>query len=105
MPMRGQKWLNGATYLSDADRQLVADAVAECKRAFPEFANTVGVRCPAYIGEPHPIASVTYGPGGCSLYRSVYRPSVTLEHTNPQGARFTASEPDTVAILARAACI
>lgn len=71
--MRGQKWLDGADYLSDADRELIADKVAECKRAFPELARTVGVRPPAYTGEPHPIASVTYDRGGCSLYGCVYR--------------------------------
>lgn len=73
MPMRGQRWLDQASYLTAADRRKVAATVKQCQAAFPEHARTVGVRPPAYIGEPHPIASVTYGPGGSHLYGSVYR--------------------------------
>lgn len=70
--MRGAKWLREATYLTDADRDLVLAVVAECKRAHPEDVRTVGVRCPSYIGEPHPIATVIYGPGQ-RIYQSVHR--------------------------------
>lgn len=70
--MRGAKWLREATYLSDEDAERVMAAVAAAKRAFPEYARTVGVRPPSYIGEPHPIAVVIYGPGQ-AIYQSVYR--------------------------------
>lgn len=70
--MRGGKWLTEAEYLTDADRAAVMAAVAECKRAWPEHSRTVGVRCPSYIGEPHPIATIIYGPGQ-HIYRSVWR--------------------------------
>lgn len=72
--LKGLKWLNGAEYLTEEDRRAVLDVVAEAKRAFPEYARTVGIRCPCYIGEPHPIATVIYGPGQ-RIYRSVYRPN------------------------------
>ncbi len=70
--MRGKKWLEGCTYLTDADRQRVYDRVEEAKRAFPEHARTVGIRCPSYIGEPHPYAIIEYGPGR-RIYAAVYR--------------------------------
>lgn len=72
MAMRGAKWLHGATYLTDTDRDRVMAVVAECKLAYPEHARTVGVRCPSYIGEPHPIAVVDYGPGR-RIYSAVHR--------------------------------
>jgi hypothetical protein len=82
--MRGQRWLDGATYLTPADRAAVMAEVERARAALreqeragcgaPGFGpRSVGVRCPAYIGEPAPIATVTYGPGGCSIWRSVYR--------------------------------
>ena len=72
MAMRGAKWLREASYLTDEDHDAILRAVADCKRAYPQHARTVGVRCPSYIGEPHPIATVDYGPGR-RIYTSVYR--------------------------------
>ncbi len=71
--MRGAKWLREADYLTDADRALVMESVERAKLCFPEHARTVGVRPPAYIGEPHPIATVDYGPTRL-IFESVYRP-------------------------------
>lgn len=73
--MRGAKWMNEASYLTDDDRFKIMQKVEEC-RTYCEHAlvplNTVGVRCPTYIGEPHPIAIVEYGPGR-AIWASVYR--------------------------------
>lgn len=77
--MKGAKWLNNASYLTDADRAKVMAVVDECKAAYP--GERVGVRPPAYIGEPHPIATVIYGPGEL-IFRSVYR-----EAYKPQSIR------------------
>lgn len=77
--MRGAKWFNSLEYLSDSDIALVLAEVERAKetvKTFPDgdaLARTIGVRAPAYIGEPHPIVSITYGPGGGSLFGSVYR--------------------------------
>ena len=71
--MRGAKWFNGITYISDEDRRLVLRAVETAKQCVEDPRN-VGVRPAAYIGEPHPIVSITHGPGGSRLYGCVHRP-------------------------------
>jgi hypothetical protein len=76
--MRGAKWFNEATYFSDDDRRKVIRAVETAKQCCDASdkrygPRTVGVRVPSYIGEPHPIASITYGPGGSRLHGCVYR--------------------------------
>lgn len=75
--MRGAKWFNGITYISDDDRRKVIRAVEEAKRCCepsgPYGPRSVGVRVASYIGEPHPIVSITYGPGGSRLHGCVYR--------------------------------
>lgn len=76
---RGAKWLREADYLTDADRDLIMDEVAKCAEMMRRMGEahliaTIGVRAPAYTGEPHPIAAITYGPGGGSLYGFAYRP-------------------------------
>lgn len=70
--MRGAKWWNSVTYVSDEDRRKVIAAVETAKRCVDD-PRTVGVRVPAYIGEPHPILAITHGPGGSRLYGCVYR--------------------------------
>jgi len=68
--MRGSKWMREATYLTDADRAKIARTVEFAIAAGHE---SVGVRPASYCGEPAPIAVVTHGPGGCSIYQAVYR--------------------------------
>lgn len=72
--MRGAKWFNGASYISDKDRALVIERVRMAK-ACPGLPDprTVGVRVASYIGEPHPICIITHGPGGSRIWESVHR--------------------------------
>lgn len=76
--IRGLKWLKGASYISDADRERVLAVVEECKKAHPEHARTVGIRCPSYIGNPDTIAVVDYGPGRL-IYRFVSKSPLPIE--------------------------
>lgn len=75
--MRGAKWFNAASYFSDDERRAVVRAVETAKQCVdpsgPYGPRSVGVRVASYIGEPHPICSITYGPGGSRLYGCVYR--------------------------------
>lgn len=83
MPMRGAKWMRNCARLSDSDIAKIMAEVEGAKRFCRDMQDLdskfwydpkhVGVRCPTYCGEPNPIAIVTYGPGGCSIYQSVYR--------------------------------
>lgn len=73
MAMRGLKWMRENETLTTLDKAKILYKVEECRDSFPEYANTVGVRPPSYTGEPHPIAVVDYGPGGCKMYCAVYR--------------------------------
>ena len=70
MNIAGAKWLRGASYLTDADREKVWAAVERCRRAYP--GERVKIRCASYIGEPSPFAVVVYGPGE-RIFESVYR--------------------------------
>lgn len=75
---RGAKWLREADYLTEADREVVLRKMDECRelcrrQGWTALVSTVGCRAPAYTGEPHPIAAITYGPGGSSLYGFAYR--------------------------------
>jgi hypothetical protein len=73
-PQFGAKWLREASYLTEADRKKVFAVVAEARRAYPESGVKIGVRPPAYIGEPHPFAMVVLRErGGERNYRAVYR--------------------------------
>lgn len=80
--MRGAKWANGVTYWSEADRRHLVERVNAAKERCgvnPTPTNawgaaSVGVRVAAYIGEPHPMCIITYGPGGCSIWETVYKP-------------------------------
>jgi len=67
--MRGMKWLKNAEYLTDEDRALVLAKVEQAKAAGLE---QVGIRCPTYTGEPHPIATIEYG-AGRMIFDFVYR--------------------------------
>jgi hypothetical protein len=75
--MRGAKWANAVTYWSEEDRRKVFQAVETAKRCVepsgPYGPRSIGVRVASYIGEPHPICVITYGPGGSRIYGSVYR--------------------------------
>lgn len=74
--LAGAKWLNEASYLTDADRAKVMAAVERCKAFCADHYEgaRVGIRPPAYIGEPHPIATVEYTyRGGSSIFETVYK--------------------------------
>lgn len=71
--MRGAKWANGVTYWTDEQRAHLIERVNAAKDRCPE-PRTVGVRVAAYIGEPHPMCIITYGPGGSRIWGSVYKP-------------------------------
>lgn len=74
--MRGQKWLLESKSLSPQDKTKVLQRVSQLRqelvgRKYPT--STLGVRPPSYTGEPHPIAAITIGPGGCELVEVVFR--------------------------------
>lgn len=71
--IKGAKWINSASYISDADRREVMRQIELCRQSNPA-GTRVGVRCPCYIGEPHPIATVEYQPPsrGSLIWNVVY---------------------------------
>lgn len=68
--IKGAKWFNGASYLTDEDRKAVVAKVVEAMEHFGR--RGIGVRPASYTGEPHPIAVVTFA-GGSQVYGYVYK--------------------------------